>query len=134
MQLSETYRRLVVITLVLFVLRKVMGEWEMGVLPTVLRDYSLSMSDQAGESVVESSLMAIILGVKFVSLIGLLFLKNWARLLFTAAWLLDSALGPLGGPYVAAGITQLVSEMLYLCAGAVLCLMWFTNLRTSFSA
>jgi hypothetical protein len=133
MQLSKTYRRLVVITLVLFVLQRAMGQWEIGVLPDVLRDYSLSMSDQARESLVESSLMAIILGAKFVSLIGLLFLKNWARLLFTAAWLLDSALGPRG-PYVAAGITQLVSETLYLCAGAVLCLMWFTDLRRSFSA
>ncbi len=72
--------------------------------------------------------------LNFVSSIGLLFLRSWARILYTVTLLLSSILWLFfDGPTIHSSIDGLFSDLSLIAAGFLICLIWFSGLAPCFN-
>ena len=71
--------------------------------------------------------------LNFVSSIGLLFLRSWARILYTVTLLLSSILWLfLDGPTIHSSIGGFFGDLSLIAAGFLICLIWFSGLAPCF--
>jgi hypothetical protein len=79
-----------------------------------------------------SGLAFVLLVATVVSLFGLWWLKNWARLLYTASSIVAVPFLPLLGPVVSHGLASAVTDAAAMLGGMVLALIWFSDLSKDF--
>ena len=77
---------------------------------------------------------ALVTFVALISMVGLWFLKNWGRLLYTLTTIGSSALSPFLSPTVMSAIAGTLDELSLMCSGGILVLIWFSNLKDQFAA
>jgi hypothetical protein len=72
--------------------------------------------------------------LNFVSSIGLLFLRSWARIIYTVTLLLSSILWLfLDGPTIHSSIGGFFGDLSLIAAGFLICLIWFSGLAPCFN-
>ncbi|ROS05083.1 hypothetical protein EDC56_0607 [Sinobacterium caligoides] len=67
-----------------------------------------------------------------VSSLGLLFRKNWARLVFVSLLLADVILSPLSGAMVLLGVDKVIHTVLMLIDGCILALTFLSSVKDEF--
>lgn len=100
-------------------------------LPTPLREYFDSVSDQDW-SIFEWASAWIALAA-LVSLVGVWFTKNWARWLYTLTTVGYFVVAPSLSPTVMSPLADTFDEMSLMCSGGILMLSWFSSLTEEFA-
>lgn len=130
--LEAVLRALIVAVLLLPILGAAVDTLAPGLLPPELAAYSES---RLGEpmTALEYAFLALA-GPLFVSAVGLWLLKPWARWLYTAVTVVAFALAPFDPPWVGSGLASTFNDLATFCDGAVVALIWFSDLRGRFEA
>ena len=72
--------------------------------------------------------------LNFVGSMGLLFLRSWARILYTVNLLLSSIFWLfLDGPTIQANMGAFFGNLSLMTAGFLICLLWFSDLAPCFN-
>ena len=129
----ETVLRVLILAVILFPILGAMTDMlAPGLLPPELAAYS--------ESQLESPMRAlewVYLGLAvplLVSAVGLWLLKPWSRWLYTAVTVGAFLLAPFDPPWIGSSVSGMLSDLATTCDGAVLALIWFSDLRRRFEA
>jgi hypothetical protein len=76
-------------------------------------------------------LVTVILNL--VSSIGLLFLRSWARIIYTVTLALLNIFMLFDGPTIESGIDGFFGGLSLIMSGFLICLIWFSDLAPRFS-
>jgi hypothetical protein len=71
--------------------------------------------------------------LSFVSSIGLLFLRSWARIIYTVTLALLNIFMLFDGPTIESGIDGFFGGLSLIMSGFLICLIWFSDLAPRFS-
>jgi hypothetical protein len=132
MRLETILRILIVAVIVLPLCGAMIDTLAPGLLPPELAAYSESQLDSPMRA-----LEWVYLGLAIpliVSAVGLWLLKPWARWLYTAVSVFAFLLAPFDAPWVGSSLSAMLSDLGTTCDGAVLALIWFSDLRGRFSS
>jgi len=132
MRLETVLRILIVVVIVFPIFGAAFDSIVPGHLPPELAAYA--------ESQLEAPLTALewlflgLAGPFFVSAVGLWFFQPWARWLYTAVTAVTFLLSPFDPPWVGSSIASTLNDLSTFCDGAVVALIWFSDLRGRFGS
>jgi hypothetical protein len=130
MRLETILRILIAAVIVLSLLGAMVDTFAPGLLPPELAAYAESQLDSPMRAI---EWVYLSLAVPFfVSAVGLWLFKPWARWLYTAVTVGAFLLAPFDPPWVGSSVSAMLSDLGTTCDGAVLALIWFSDLRERF--
>ena len=130
MRLETILRILIVAAIVLPIAGAVFDTVVPGLMPPELVAYSESkLEEPLG---VVGIVMAALVAPILISAIGLWLFKPWARWLYTAVTAAAYLLAVFDSPWVGSSMASLLADLANLCDGAILALIWFSDLRGRF--
>jgi hypothetical protein len=139
----KAFRLLVIAEILLTILSVVLAFLPVGRLPPAVEDYldeegasplmQLLDTDSVGLLVTVCAILAAFVGAYVASLIGLLMLKHWARMLYVAIFIAGVALYPFMGAAIAPPVSSTVDYLLSACSGAIVALLCMNSVREHFT-
>ena len=132
MRLETLLRILVVAVILLPILGAAFDTIAPGLLPPELAAYS--------ESQLESPMKPLewlflgLAGPLLASAVGVWFFQRWGRWLYTAVTAAAFLLAPFDAPWVGSSVASTLNDLATFCDGAVVALIWFSDLRGRFGS
>ena len=134
MRLETLLRFLIAAALLLPIAAATLDLLVPGLLPPELAAYSEGQG-QAEEALgvgVSGILLLTLVVPLLASVVGLWLFKPWARWLYTAVTAAAFLIAPFDPPWVGSSAASLLNDLAILCDGALLALIWFSDLRGRF--
>jgi hypothetical protein len=131
-RLETLLRVLIVAVILLPILGATIDTLVPGLLPPELAAYSESRLE-APMTALEYLFLALA-GPLLVSAVGLWLFKPWARWLYTAVTAAAFLLAPFDPPWIGSSVASTFNDLATFCDGAVLALIWFSELRRRFES
>lgn len=131
-RLETVLRILIVAALLLPIAAATLDMLAPGLLPPELAAYSESQAEEPVGVAVSGILLLALVVPLLASVVGLWLFKPWARWLYTAVTAAAFLIAPFDPPWVGSSVASSLNDLAILCDGALLALIWFSDLRGRF--
>lgn len=101
-------------------------------IPQAFQDYEATRIEEPWNTTIDT-LIGLIGVIGIISWFGLWFTKMWARVAYSASTLGYYMLAPFISPSIHSAVSEAFNEISIMCSGGILVLIWFTDLKDSFS-
>ncbi len=129
----ETILRILLVAVIVFPLVGAMiDSFAPGLLPPELAAYSETQLDSPMRAI-EWVYLGLVVPL-LVSTVGLWLFKPWSRWLYTAVTVAAFLLAPFEPAWVGSSLSSTLNDLGTTCDGAVLALIWFSDLRGRFGS
>jgi len=89
-------------------------------------------ADPTAATYVLGALLVVFVAIYVTSLIGLLWLKSWARRLYVVSFVVGACVFPFSGSSLVAPISGTVDYLGAVCSGAILATLFLSDVRAIF--